>query len=90
MEGGERVCASPIRHSGPQHTHTHLEECINVPNGRDVLWYKRFQFGIQLHDLGSVARDVVEQLLQVSTHSKMFELCRVICTGEGMEERGNG
>lgn len=71
-------------------TPTHLEECINVPNGRDVFRYKWLQFGIQLHDLRSVTRDVVEQLLQVSTHNKMFKLCRVVCTGEGMEEKGNG
>ena len=61
----------------------HLQKCINVPNSRDVFWYKWLQLAFKLRALWSVATDVLEEFLDLTGYNKVFEFCWVIGTVEG-------
>ncbi len=57
---------------------SHLEESIDVSYSWHEIWNERLELCVQFHSLGSVATDVLEKVLHLSTHLEVLKLSRVV------------
>ncbi len=58
---------------------SHLEESIDISYSWYELWNERLELCVQFYCLGSVATDVLEKVLHLSTHLEVLKLSRVVC-----------